>query len=58
MKKSDLERYRMDHQLKILFFGGGLFVAFILALVNSDYTSAAFAFVGGLLSGTTIEKKL
>lgn len=58
MKKNELEKYKMDHQLKLAFFGGGLTVAFVLALVNSDYTTAAFAFVGGLMGGSTIERKL
>jgi len=58
MKKSELEKYKLDRQLKIIFFSGGLLVAFILALFNSDYTTAAFTFVGGLLSGSALEKKL
>jgi hypothetical protein len=57
MKKGDLERYKMDHQLKLVFFSGGLLVAFVLALVNSDYATAAFAFVGGLVGGSAFEKK-
>lgn len=56
MKKGELEKYKMENHLRMLFFAGGLFVAFVLALVNSEYTTAAFAFVGGLLGGSAIEK--
>lgn len=57
MSKSELEKYKMDSMLKIIFFSGGLLVAFVLALTNSDYTTAAFTFVGGLLGGTALENK-
>ncbi len=55
--KADLEKHKLDQKVKIIFFAGGLFVAFVLALTNSDYTTAAFTFVGGLLGGSALERK-
>lgn len=58
MSKQELEHLKIEHTTRRLFFVVGIVVAFILALANSDYTSAAFAFVGGLLSGSVLEKKI
>lgn len=58
MSKVELEKYKIDQRLKMIFFSGGLLVAFILALLNSDYTTAAFTFVGGLLGGSALEKRM
>ncbi len=60
MKKTeaDLEKYRIDNRLKMAFFVGGLMAATALALANSQYTPEAFTFIGGLLGGSALEKRL
>ncbi|HEY5442049.1 MAG TPA: hypothetical protein VIJ68_00750 [Candidatus Saccharimonadales bacterium] len=58
MKKNELEKHKLDQKVRVIFFVCGLSVAFVLALVNSTYTTAAFTFVGGLLGGSVLEKSV
>lgn len=57
MTKYQLEHYRIEQVVKVIVFSLGLTVAFILALVDSQYTTIAFTFIGGLLGGSALEKK-
>ena len=57
MDKRELERFKSEQLTKRLIFIVGMMAAVSLALVRSEYTSAAFAFVGGLLGGITLDKK-
>jgi hypothetical protein len=57
VKKSELEKYKVDQKVKVLFFVSGLLVAFVLALVRSPYTGEAFAMLAGLMGGNAIHTK-
>jgi len=39
MSKQDIEKYKIEQTVKVIIFVIGLSVAFVLALVNSSYTT-------------------
>ncbi len=58
MAKRDLQEHTIDLRYRLAFYTIGLTVAFVLALVGSQYAGEAFALVGGFIGGGILGEKV
>ena len=58
MTKRDLQKLNIELRYRFAFYSTGLLVAFILALVGSQYAGEAFALIGGFMGGDALNQKI